>query len=119
MYARRPSLLLSRLVVGWFALAICILSALSLSSTKNFELVCSSSTGIKLVLTGDDGQVQASHHAVDCPMCLGAALPFPDAPAVIALHHAPLAYALKPAVAAHIAALVGAPLPPRGPPSFA
>ena len=31
----------------------------------------------------------------------------------------PLAHALKPLVAAHIAALVGAPLPPRGPPSLA
>jgi len=31
----------------------------------------------------------------------------------------PLAHALLPAVAAHIAALVGAPLPPRGPPAQA
>lgn len=119
MHARRPSLLLSRLVVAWFALAIGILSALPLSFPQTFEVVCSAGSGVKIAVTSQDGQGNASHHAVDCPMCLGAALPFPEAP-VIALQHQPLlSHVLKPAVAAHIAALVGAPLPPRGPPLFA
>jgi len=50
-------------------------------------------------------------------MCLAATLPPAPYRAPCAAPQ-PLAHALQPSVAAHIAALVGAPLPPRGPPSL-
>lgn len=110
--------MLSRLVVAWFALALGILSALPLSFPKTFELVCTAGSGIKVIVTSPDGQGDPTHHSVDCPMCLGMALPLPEVPMWVA-HHQPLSHALKPAFAAHIAALVGAPLPARGPPRLA
>src|SRR2546427_21575 len=51
-------------------------------------------------------------------MCLAPALPLPPVSLAVAQPH-PLAAALHPFAAAHIAALVGAPLPPRGPPAQA
>ena len=67
------------------------------------------------------GAIQAQapgQHTLDCSMCLAPALPLPPASLAGAQPH-PLAAALHPFAAAHIAALVGAPLPPRGPPAQA
>ena len=110
--------LFSRLIVAWFALALGILSAWPLSFPKTFEVVCTAASGVKVIVTTPDGQADPAHHSVDCPMCLGMALPLPEVPTLLT-HHQPLSHALKPAVAAHIAALIGAPLPARGPPSAA
>jgi hypothetical protein len=84
------------------------------------QLVCSADGGVKLLATSDDGGPASpqSTHGVDCALCLPAMVPPPQP--VLALNvPQPLGHALKPEVQAHIAALVGAPLPPRGPPAFA
>lgn len=119
MRVHRPSPWLSRLTVAWFALALGILSALPLSFPKSMDVVCTAGGGVKVIVANFDGKGKLTHHAVDCPLCLGVAMPLPEVPALVAVHHQPLSYALKPAVAAHIAALVGAPFPPRGPPRLA
>ena len=70
-------------------------------------------------VNADEGQAQApGQHTLDCSMCLAPALPLPPVSLAVAQPH-PLAAALHPFAAAHIAALVGAPLPPRGPPAQA
>jgi hypothetical protein len=115
----RPSPWLSRFIVAWFALALGVISALPLSFPKTIGVVCTAGGGVKVVVANFDGKGKLTHHAVDCPLCLGAAMPLPEVPTVVSAHHQPLSHALKPATAAHIASLVGAPFPPRGPPSFA
>jgi hypothetical protein len=68
-----------------------------------------------VVIDGDSDSAKLGHHTLDCSLCLAVSLP----PDPIHLSFEPvqvLAHALKPMVAAHIAALVGAPMPPRGPP---
>lgn len=118
MHLLRRSTLLARLVLAWFVLAVGVAGASPIVQPRAMELVCTASGGVKLVALGSDGeqQVAAEHRSLDCPMCLAATLPpaphrAPGAPVQ------PLAHAVQPLAAAHIAALVGAPLPPRGPPS--
>ncbi len=83
------------------------------------EIVCTAGGGMKIVVTSDDGQsAGAGRHTLDCSLCLTAAPPPPQPRATPEIPQVP-ARALKPAAAAHIAALAGAPLPPRGPPIFA
>lgn len=118
MNALRPSSMLIRLVLAWFALTLGVAVASPLVHPITMEMVCSAGGSMKVVAIDDDGKaVQAGHHTLDCPMCLAATLPAPPVNVRMELPQ-PLAYALRPIVAAHIAALVGAPLPPRGPPSF-
>lgn len=110
--------MLIRLVLAWFVLTLGVAVASPMVHPASMEVVCSAGGSMKIVAI-DDGEnaVQAGHHTLDCPMCLAATLP-PSPVSVRAEMPQPLAYALRPVVAAHIAALVGAPLPPRGPPSF-
>lgn len=137
MPSRRPSPLLSRLIVAWFVLALGVFSASHRGVSGQLVPVCSSANGFQVVMVlmvplapqaaGDLGPVvgasfdahsddgSAAGHLKDCPLCAGAALPMPQQP-LLAAHAQPLAHALTPVAAAHIAALVGAPLPPRGPP---
>lgn len=116
MHTLRTSPLLARLVLAWFALTLGVAAASPMVHPQSMELVCSDG-GIKLVVVGDDGQVvDASHHTLDCPMCLGA--PLPPATIRFEMDAPPSANAVHPFAAAHIAALVGAPLPPRGPPAL-
>jgi hypothetical protein len=119
MQLLRRSTLLARLVLAWFVLAMGVAIASPIVQPQAMELVCTASGGVKLVALGDDAQDGAAvHHTLDCPMCLAATLPLAPHKAPCASPQ-PLAHALQPLVAAHIAALVGAPLPPRGPPSLA
>jgi hypothetical protein len=118
MNALRTSSMLIRLVLAWFVLTLGVAVASPMVHPQAMEVVCSAGGSMKVVAIDDDGStVQAGHHALDCPMCLAATLP-PTPVNVRADMPQPLAYALRPIVVAQIAALVGAPLPPRGPPSF-
>lgn len=119
MHPLRRSVLLARLVLAWFVLALSVAVASPMAQPLAMELVCSASGGVKLIAVGDssDDATPAGHHVLDCPMCLVATPPPPPHKARLAPPQ-PLAHALQPIAAAHIAALVGAPLPPRGPPSF-
>lgn len=118
MHILRSSSCLIRLVLAWFALTLGVAIASPVIHPQAMEVVCSVGSGMSLVVIDDDGKaVQAGQHTLDCPMCLAATLPPPQAHIRLEMPQ-PLAYALRPMVAAHIAALTGAPLPPRGPPSF-
>lgn len=112
----RSSPLLARLSLLLFALAVVVSTASPLVHPRTMQFVCSTA-GVMLVHVDEQGEVVASNHgALDCPLCLTAGPP----PLRFSSHHLPpepRALALRPARAAHLAALVGAPLPPRGPPS--
>ena len=117
MHTFRSSLTLVRLVLAWFVLTLGVANAAPLLHPVTLTIVCSES-GARMVMVDDDGAPAAAHgsgHTLDCPMCLPAALP----PGFAAQAFAPApaqACAIHPFASAHIAALVGAPLPPRGPP---
>ncbi len=111
----RTSTTLPRLILAWFVLVLAVAGASPV--VRSMELVCTPDGTMKTVVVGEDGQAQdAGHHTLDCSLCLPAVLPPAHRRAAVDMPQ-PLAHALLPARAAHIAALVGAPLPPRGPPS--
>ncbi len=119
MQALRPmTTTLTRLVLAWFVLVLAVAGTSPL--IHSVEFVCTPDGLMKTVVVDDDGELQAvgAQHALDCSLCLPAMLPAVPR-SVAASMPQPLAHALLPAAAAHIAALVGAPLPPRGPPARA
>ena len=108
---------LARLVLAWFVLAIGVAVASPLVHPQAMELICSGSGAIKVVVKTDDGAQEFSSHTLDWPLCAHAGAPPPASQAQLPVVH-PLAHALRPIPAAHIAARTAAPLPPRGPPSL-
>ena len=82
---------------------------------KPVELICLGSGAVKLVVKTDDGAKDMPSHTLDCPLCVHVGAPPPILQARLPEVH-PLAHALLPIPAAHIAARTAAPLPPRGPP---
>ena len=117
MHALRNSLPLTRLVLAWFMLTLSIAMASPIVHPKAIEVVCTSSGGMQVIVLDEDGQsAPGPHHSLDCPLCLTITPP----PTYSSKHleqPQPLGLALHPVVSARIAALVGAPLPPRGPPA--
>lgn len=107
----------ARLVLVWLLLSLGAAVASPLVSHQQWDVVCSSSGEMKLVAVGASADDSALPHHLDCPMCLTAhALPGSDVHLAVP-HAQPLGRAVQPIVAARLAALVGAPLPPRGPPA--
>ena len=106
---------LARLVLAWFALTLGMAIASPVVDPVSMALVCSDG-GVKLVAADHDDGAMPHHGALDCPLCLSGLAPPPIGGVTADVRH-PLRHALLPARAAHIAALVGAPLPPRGPPA--
>lgn len=119
MQVLRASQLLARLVLAWFALTLGVAALSPMVHPQALELICTSGVTAKLVVRGSEGDTApVGHQTLDCSACFVATLP--PWPVAATLPPAqPLARALQPMVAAHIAALVGAPLPPRGPPACA
>jgi len=116
MYYLGRSLLTVRFVLAWFILALGVASASPMMQQHTAMLICAEG-GNKIVFVDSDGnQVDgAKHSSLDCPLCLPATLP----PAFITLNlpvEPPMACSQHAFISAHIAALVGAPLPARGPP---
>ncbi|WP_306397605.1 DUF2946 family protein [Telluria beijingensis] len=115
MHILRTSSLLVRLVLAWFVLTLGAASAAPMVQSGSMALVCSEG-GVKLVkVDRDGGAVHGKAHTLDCPLCLPAALP-----SAVAAPREPVPQpavgAAQVAVAAHLTASPGAPLPPRGPP---
>ena len=119
MHTLRTSSLLARLILAWFMLTIGAAIASPIVHPQALQLVCTTGNAMKLVVVGNDGAdaTPPGHHTLDCPLCLHFSTPAPQAQTVVEPQQ-PLAHALLPAVRATITALVGAPLPPRGPPAF-
>ena len=108
---------LARLVLAWFVLSIGVAVASPLVHPQAMELICSGSGAIKVLVKTDDGAKELSSHTLDCPLCAHVGAPPPASQAQLPVVH-PLAHALRPIPAAHIASRTAAPLPPRGPPSL-
>lgn len=109
--------LLGRAVLAWFVLSLGVAVGSPLVSPQSLELVCSGSGVMKLIARDDGGAQERGAAHLDCPMCMPLLAP-PPAAAGVCEPPAPLSYALRPSVAAHIAAATAAPLPARGPPSL-
>lgn len=105
-------------MLAWFAMSLGVATASPFVHPQAMELVCSGAGEIKLIVHTDDGAQEPRGHTLDCPLCvhLGGAAPPPAQARLPAVQ--PLAHALLPIPAAHIAARTAAPLPPRGPPTF-
>lgn len=110
--------LLGRAVLAWFALSLGVAIASPLVNPQALELVCSSAGVMKVIAKTDGGAQEMGSTHLDCPMCMPFVAPPPAAPATAVPPPSPLAYALRPVVAARIAAATAAPLPARGPPSL-
>lgn len=119
MLALRTSSTLTRLVLAWFVLTLGVAVASPIVAPKTMELVCSEGGAMKLiVLDQDENVVETNQHTLDCALCLPVSPP--PVPMIRQVSQPqPLARALAPIEEARIAALVGAPLPPRGPPALA
>lgn len=103
--------------MAWFVLSLGVAVASPLVSPQSIELICSGSGAIKVLLKTDDGAKEMSSHTLDCPLCAHVGAPPPVSHVDVPVVH-PLAHALRPVPAAHIAARTAAPLPARGPPAF-
>ena len=71
---------------------------------------------MKMLDTSGDGDALQVSASMDCPLCASAIAP----PAPESIHFeklSPLARALQPVAAAHIASITAPPLPSRGPPT--
>lgn len=115
MHALRRARFLARLVLAWFALSLGVAIASPLVKPGGFELVCSGSGAIKLLVKGGSDGGQPAGHTLDCPLCASTAAPPPALRTELAFVPA-LGHAVQPIFAARIAALTAAPLPARGPP---
>jgi hypothetical protein len=108
---------IARLVLVWFALSIGVAIASPIIKPQAMELICSGSGAMKVIVKTDDGVKEQSGHTLDCPLCASISAP----PPVVRLTVEPiqpLGHVLQSIPAAHIAALIAAPLPARGPPSL-
>lgn len=119
MHTLRTTKTLTCLLLAWFALTLGVAMASPMVAPKAMEILCSDGGVMKLVVVDKNGDVtESGSHTLDCAMCLPASLPTSDTTLQLTQPQ-PLAHALTPIEQARIAALVGAPLPPRGPPSHA
>lgn len=117
MQTLRSSKLIAKLVLVWFALFLGSAIASTIIKPENLQMVCSTGGVMKMVDTSsDDGDVKVSA-SMDCPLCASVTAP----PTPLSLHLeklSPLAHALQPVAAAHIASVTAPPLPSRGPPAL-
>ena len=125
MQMLRSSFWLSRLVLAWFALTMGASIAAPFVHPQALELVCSSSGEARWIQVGSDTDADASqdamgasHHQIDCALCLSVIAPPPLVLQDLSASQQSLSYALRPVPAAHIASVTRAPLPARGPPFF-
>lgn len=117
LHRLRHAQLLARLVLVWFALSISAAVASPVINPQSMELICTGTGVMKVLVKSDGGVKEVKTHTLDCPLCATmTAPPMQFAVQVTAPH--PLSYSLQTVPAARIAALTGAPLPARGPPTL-
>ncbi len=114
MHPLRTSSALLRLVLACYLMVLGIAGASPVVHPPRMEMVCSADGTMKMVAVDHE----AGQHTLDCSLCLAASLPLPESHSPVQMRQ-PLAHALTPVVAAHIAGRSGARFPPRGPPAFA
>ena len=118
MFTQRRLFMLIRLALACFALSLGAAMASPWIAPKSLEVICSDTGMMQIIVVDQEGDaLDIPAHALDCALCLPAALPV-DLKTPHTSQPQPLAYALTRIEQARIAQLVGAPLPPRGPPHF-
>lgn len=119
MQTLRNCLTLTRLIMAWFVLTLGIAVAAPMIHPQAMAMVCTTAGSVKLVVvTDEDEAMQSGHLSIDCPLCWVMAAPPPRALQFVQ-QAVPLGAALTLIESARIAALTGAPFPPRAPPLFA
>lgn len=116
MHTLRSSKTLACLVLAWFALFLGSAIASTSFRSGSMEIVCAAGGGMKMVDTGSAGGIPKAGSGMDCPLCASTFTPPSESSASFDLR-SPLAHALQPITAAHIASTAAPPLPSRGPPS--
>jgi hypothetical protein len=117
MHALRNAHRLTRWVMLWFALTLGVAMASPWVSPRTMELVCTTGGVMKMVVLNDQGEAVTSlHSGLDCPLCLGLALP-PEQQHSTLPQASPQGRALQPITARHVRLAMAGPLPPRGPPA--
>lgn len=116
MESLRQSKRIAQLVLVWFALFMGSAIASTLIHPGQMQMVCTAGGDMKLVDVGDEGDVPAVAVGMDCPLCASVAPPLPVQTSSLPTL-SPLAHALHPVAAAHIASVTAPPLPSRGPPT--
>jgi hypothetical protein len=116
MQSLRHAIQLTRLALVWFVLSVGVAVASPIVNPHGMDLVCTSTGSMKLVVASDDETASASH-TLDCPLCASINAP-PPVFSTTLTQPSPMAQAMQPAVAAHLAAATAPPLPSRGPPLF-
>lgn len=117
MRSLRHFTILTRLVLAWFVLSLGVAVASPIVKPQDMLLVCTGSGAMKVLVKAIDGSTsEVASSTMDCPLCASVSAPPPVA-SPGAEPAQPLAYALQPIPAAHIAARTAAPLPARGPPT--
>ena len=108
---------LARLVLVWFVISVGVAIASPLVVPKAMDLVCTTGGAMKMVSSDDADKAESTTHTMDCALCMAVGIP----PAPMGSQFtkpSPLAHALHPIEAAHIAAATAPPLPSRGPPTL-
>ena len=117
MQTLRSSKIIAKLVLVWFALFLGSAIASTVIKPGNMQMVCTAGGGMKMVdMSGDDEALKTSS-SMDCPLCASVSAPA----SFLTIHFekiSPLALAVQPVVAAHIASVTAPPLPSRGPPAI-
>jgi hypothetical protein len=93
-----------------------VAAAAPLIQSQGFELICTSTGAVKLIVKGEDGSSVLGAGHLDCPMCLPHAAPPPPALQLPPPTESPLWHALQPVQRARIASLTAAPCPRAGRP---
>jgi hypothetical protein len=115
MYALRLSRRTASLVLAWFVVFIAVAGFAPWVQAHPMQDLCTSS-GIQKAPQDADADLPSAHQ-LECALCTGVSAPPAALPALPPSQQA-LGHALRPLVSAAIAALTGAPLPARGPPSL-
>jgi hypothetical protein len=118
MQTLRNATLIARFVLVWFALFVGASVASPIVKPGDVHMVCSGSGGMKIVVSADDdGTVVKVTTNMDCPLCASVTATAPKLELSFS-KPSPLAHALHPIAAAHIASASAPPIPSRGPPEF-
>lgn len=117
LFSQRNVRALARLVLAWFVLSLGVAVAAPCVQPMSMQLVCSSAGAVKVIVNVDGTVHDMGAGQMDCPLCApGGAPPVMPAMLDIAPGVQPLGRVVQSIPAARLAAMVAAPLPPRGPP---
>lgn len=113
---RNHSQAVARLMLVWFVLFIGASIASPIVAPTDVQMACLGSGGMKIITTGDDGDTVVKFTtSMDCPLCASMPAISPTLRTSF-FKSIPLAHALQPIAAAHIASVTAPPFLSRGPP---